>query len=60
MNETPRGQLVKKSMEHPELIDAGFTRLNQKFENDKKAERETSVLKGMSMSDMMKYKGESY
>mmetsp|Transcript_4253 Transcript_4253/g.6342 ORF Transcript_4253/g.6342 Transcript_4253/m.6342 type:complete len:502 (+) Transcript_4253:55-1560(+) len=56
LNETPRGQLVKKSMEHPELIDAGFTRLIQKFENDKKAERETSVSKGMSMSDMMKYK----
>jgi len=58
LNETPRGQLVKKGMEHPALIDAGFTRLIQKFENDKKAERETSVSKGkgMSMSDMMKYK----
>ncbi len=58
LNETPRGQLVKKGMENPELIDAGFTRILDKFEKDEKL-NEMRVPKGMSMSDMMKYKGES-
>ena len=57
LNETPRGLLVKKGLEYPTLIDAGFTRIYDKFELEK---NETRLSKGMSMDDMMRYKGESH
>ncbi|KAL7470951.1 hypothetical protein ACHAXS_011239 [Conticribra weissflogii] len=57
LEETPRGQLVKLSMDHPELIDAGFTKINQKFATERKAlKKDTRVVSGIWMNDMMKYK----
>ena len=58
LNETPRGRLVKQSMENPELIDAGFTKINQKFAPQReKLAGETIVTKKIPFRDMMKYKG---
>jgi len=57
LEETPRGQLVKLSMGRPELIDAGFTKINQKFATEKKAlKKETRIVSGIWINDMMKYK----
>ena len=57
-SEIPRARLVKESMENPDLIDAGFTKINQKFASDKKVlASETNVAKSVWFKDMMKYKG---
>ncbi len=56
---TPRGRLVKLSMDYPERVDAGFTKIVQKFEkNAHVLMKETMVVRRMRMSNMMRYKGE--
>jgi len=57
LNETPRGKLVQKSMENPELIDAGFVKLIQQYEsrNDKFL-NQTILTERMHFDDQMKYK----
>ena len=58
LGETPRGRLVTKSLEHPELIDAGFTQIIQKFEPQKEElAAQTTVAEFIDLEDMMKYKG---
>lgn len=58
LQDIPRGQLVQLSREHPELIDAGFHKINQKFEKRKQELKgETNVVRRMVGSDMMRYKG---
>lgn len=50
LSEIPRGRLVKQSMEHPDLIYAGFYRLNNMYESRKdEADR-------IEFEDQMKYK----
>lgn len=57
LNETPRGQLVQKSMEHPELIDAGFFKLNQQYASrEEDLINQTRLTERMEFDDMMKYK----
>eukprot|EP00970_Alexandrium_tamarense_P006145 scaffold1033_cov205-Alexandrium_tamarense.AAC.4 len=57
LQDIPRGQLVQLSREHPELIDAGFHKINQKFEKRKQELKgETNVVRRMVGSDMMRYK----
>ena len=58
LGETPRGQLVSKSMEYPELIDAGFHKINQKFNEQKHdLKGQFTVKQRMNPKEMMKYKG---
>ena len=57
LNQIPRGRLVQMSMKHPELIDAGFVRLNQQFENATFTKENATILTDrMKFDDMMKYK----
>ncbi len=57
LNKTPRGRLVQISMKHPALIDAGFVRLNQQFENATFTKENATILTDrMKFDDMMKYK----
>ena len=57
LNKIPRGQLVQLSMKHPELIDAGFVRLNQRFEHATFTKENATILTDrMKFDDMMKYK----
>ena len=45
-------------MEHPELIDAAFHKILQKFKVQKKELKDQfTVSKRMNLKDMMKYKG---
>ena len=53
LGETPRGRLVNKSMEHPDLIDAGFHKLVEKF----RVEKQFTLAKKIDSRDMMQYKG---
>ena len=58
LKDTPRGRLVLTSMEHPEFVDAGFHKINQKFKIQKKELKDQfTVSKRMNLKDMMKYKG---
>lgn len=58
LGETPRGKLVKKSMEHPELIDAAFHKINQKFQSQRhELTGQFTVAKRINPREMMKYKG---
>ena len=57
MNETPRGKLVQKSMETPELIDAAFVNIIQQYKDQKQELRNQTVLGDrMPFDDYMKYK----
>jgi hypothetical protein len=57
LNKIPRGRLVQISMKHPALIDAGFVRLNQQFENATFTKENAKILTDrMKFDDMMKYK----
>ncbi len=57
LNDTPRGRLVRLSMRHPDLIDAGFVRLNQQYENATFTEENTTILtERMKFDDMSEYK----
>jgi hypothetical protein len=55
----PRAVLVKAGMENPDVIDAGFTAIIQKFEKDKEElEKRTRMGDYIPFVDQMKYKGE--
>eukprot|EP00571_Detonula_confervacea_P014385 CAMPEP_0172303372 /NCGR_PEP_ID=MMETSP1058-20130122/4910_1 /TAXON_ID=83371 /ORGANISM="Detonula confervacea, Strain CCMP 353" /LENGTH=457 /DNA_ID=CAMNT_0013014155 /DNA_START=63 /DNA_END=1436 /DNA_ORIENTATION=+ len=58
LHDTPRGRLVKTSMRHPELIDAGFASIIQQYEEQKdELAKETIVVNEyMPFDDQMKYK----
>jgi hypothetical protein len=57
LNDTPRGRLVRLSMRHPALIDAGFVRLNQQYENATFTKKNRTILtERMKFDDMMKYR----
>jgi len=57
LSDTPRGRVVRLSMEHPNLIDAGFVRLAQQFENATFTEKNKTILtERMKFEDMMNYK----
>jgi hypothetical protein len=56
----PRAKLVKASIDNPEIIDAGFTAIIQKFEKDKEElAKQTRVADFIKTVDQMKYKGTS-
>jgi hypothetical protein len=58
LGETPRGRLVKASMTNPELIDAAFHKIIQKFKSRRIVlTNEFSVSGRMPPSDMMRYRG---
>lgn len=58
LGETPRGRLVNKSMEHPDLIDAGFHKIIEKFRVERHELRKHFTLaKKIDSRDMMQYKG---
>jgi hypothetical protein len=58
LGETPRGRLVKTGMERPELIDAAFHKIDQKFRGRRKElAGEFRVAGRISLRDMMKYMG---
>lgn len=57
-SDIPRAKLVQASIENPEIIDAGFTAIIQKFEKDKeKLAKQTRVADYIKFVDQMKYKG---
>ena len=57
LNETPRGKLVQKSMETPELIDAAFVNIIQQYRNQKQELQNQTILRDrMPFDDYMKYK----
>ena len=57
LNATPRGQLVQKSIENPDLIDAAFTRLAQQYASrEEELSNHTILTKYMEFSDQMNYK----
>ena len=57
MKDTPQGKLVQMSMEHPELIDAGFISIIQQYASQKnKLANQTIVTDHMLFHDKMKYK----
>jgi len=53
LKDTPRGKLVSMS---GGLIDAGFTKINQRFSNQKNELKDQFIAKRLHPSDMMKYK----
>ena len=53
--ELPRAKLVKKSMERPDLIDAGFTSFVQGWQRTQN-EQLTKVEDRISLKDQMKYR----
>ena len=58
LGETPRGRLVKTGMEHPDLFDVAFHKINQKFASRRKElASEFRVGGRISPMDMMKYMG---
>jgi len=57
LKDTPRGQLVTIAS-GTSLIDAGFTKINQKFSKQKNELKDQfNIAKRLHPSDMMKYKG---
>ena len=55
----PRAKLVRAGMENPNVIDAGFTKIIQKFEEEKNAiEKQTRMGEFIPFVQQMKYKGE--
>eukprot|EP01082_Thalassiosira_pseudonana_P012692 g11429.t1 g11429 contig5:826938-828536(+) len=56
-HDIPRAILVQKSIENPELIDAGFTEIIQKFEKQKEElTPQTIVTDRIPFDDQMRYK----
>lgn len=56
----PRQKLVQQSMLHPDVIDAAFTAIIQKFEKDKEVLAAQTIVEGrMPFENFMKYKGVS-
>ena len=61
LGETPRGKLVKTSMEHSNLIDGSFNKINQKFQSRRhELADQFTVSKRISPRGMMNYKGLSF
>ena len=57
LDEIPRGKLVQKSILHPSLIDAAFTKFNQEYKGREKELQHTTILKEiMPFNDQMKFK----
>ena len=57
LNATPRGQLVQKSIENPDLIDAAFTRLAQQYASrEEELSNHTILTKRMEFDEQMNYK----
>jgi len=53
----PRQKLVQQSMLHPDVIDAAFTAIIQKFEKDKEVLAAQTIVEGrMPFENFMKYK----
>lgn len=58
LGETPRGRLVNTSMEHPDLIDAGFHKIIEKFKAERhELKKQFTLAKRIDSRDMMQYKG---
>ena len=58
LGDTPRGKLVLKSLEHPNLIDAAFHKINQKFAPQRyELAKRFTVAGRMNPREMMKHKG---
>lgn len=58
LGETPRGRLVNTSMEHPNLIDAGFHKIIEKFRTQRhELKKQFTLAKRIDSRDMMQYKG---
>jgi len=58
-HDIPRAKLVQASIDHPDVIDAAFTKINQMFENRSKELASVTILTGrIPFDDQMKYKGE--
>ena len=57
LNETPRGKLVKRSIEHPDLIDAGFVNIIQQYADQKEElANQTRLVDRMKSDNYMKFK----
>ena len=57
LNETPRGKLVKMSMQHPEFVDAGFVNIIQQYADQKEElANQTRLVNRMKFDDFMKFK----
>ena len=58
-DDIPRARLVKSGIENPDVIDAGFTAIIQKFEKNKEdLEKRTRMVDYLPFEELMKYKGE--
>ena len=58
-DDIPRARLVKSGIENPDVIDAGFTAIIQKFEKNKESlEKRTRMVDHLPFEELMKYKGE--
>ncbi|KAL3794171.1 hypothetical protein HJC23_012878 [Cyclotella cryptica] len=56
----PRAKLVKAGMNHPDVIDAGFTAFVERFEEDEEElAKKTNVAEFIPFVEQMKYKGVS-
>jgi hypothetical protein len=59
-HDIPRAQLVQASKDHPDVIDAAFTKIHQRFANmTEEIEGTTIVAERILFDDQMKYKGNS-
>ena len=58
IHDIPRGQLVRKSMDAPEVLDAGFVEIIQKFTHQQELQNQTNYVEEIQFEDQMKYKGE--
>ena len=57
-SDIPRAKLVQASIDNPDIIDAGFTAIIQKFEKDKdELTKQTRMADYIKFVDQMKYKG---
>ena len=57
----PRAKLVQASIDHPDVIDAGFTAIIQKFEKDRDdLSKQTRMGDYIPFVKQMKYKGEFF
>lgn len=58
-HDIPRAKLVQASIDHPDVIDAAFTKICQRFENRSKELASVTILTDrIPFDDQMKYKGE--
>jgi hypothetical protein len=57
-HDIPRARLVQESKDRPDLIDAAFTKIHQRFENKAEELMPTTIMaRRMPFDDQMKYKG---